>query len=165
MSQKYVLVTGCSADGVGHGIALEFLKHNFHVFATARTLSKMAELCTLSNVTPLQLDVTSSESIESVVEKVHEITGGHLDYLINNAGAGRIKPIIESSLEDHKRDMETNYFGAVALTQAFLPSILKVKGCVVNIGSMSSSINTPFNGTYILPTESPSSLPVLNYFH
>lgn len=83
---KSVLITGCSDGGIGGALALVFQKHGYHVFATARNLSKMRALATLPNVTLLTLDVMNNTHILSAVDAVTKETGGTLDYLINNSG-------------------------------------------------------------------------------
>lgn len=85
---KYALVTGCSEGGIGDFLAQEFHRNGVHVFATARTLSKIQHLGALGLIT-IQLDVTSPKSIEKAVVEVEKVTGGKLDFLVNNAGMGR----------------------------------------------------------------------------
>jgi NADP-dependent 3-hydroxy acid dehydrogenase YdfG len=63
-SPKTVLITGCSVGGIGSALALEFHRRGLHVFATARSLDKLAHLANLDCVTLLQLDVTSQASQE-----------------------------------------------------------------------------------------------------
>jgi 1-acylglycerone phosphate reductase len=71
MVKNSVLITGCSQGGIGFSLAESFQKRGLHVFATARSISKMAHLADLPNVTLLTLDVTSSSSI---AEAVHAVT-------------------------------------------------------------------------------------------
>jgi 1-acylglycerone phosphate reductase len=85
--QKTVLITGCSAGGIGDALAQCFQKHGFHVFATARNLSKIEHLGALG-MTVLALDVEDQKSIEQAVEAVTAATGGTLDVLINSSGGG-----------------------------------------------------------------------------
>ena len=84
---KYALITGCSAGGIGDALAQEFHAKGVHVFASARNLSKIEHLKTLGLAT-VQLDVTSAQSIENAVTEITKITGGKLDFLVNNAGMG-----------------------------------------------------------------------------
>jgi 1-acylglycerone phosphate reductase len=88
MTLDSVLVTGCSAGGIGSEIAIEFQKQGLHVFATARDVNKLAHFKDLAKVTILPLDVTSKQSVEAVIEAVKksERGGGKLKYLVNNAG-------------------------------------------------------------------------------
>src|SRR6187402_2831283 len=84
---QYALITGCSAGGIGDALAQEFHKNGIHVFATARSLSKISHLKALG-LSTIQLDVTSPESIKDAVAEVQKVTGGKLDFLVNNAGLG-----------------------------------------------------------------------------
>jgi len=79
-----VLITGCSAGGLGSAIAVAFQKRGIHVFATARDVSKMKHLSGIENITLLPLDVTSPTSIAEAAEfvKKSEIGGGKLKYLV-----------------------------------------------------------------------------------
>lgn len=86
MTLKSVLITGCSAGGIGFALVEAFQKRNFHDFATARDPSKMSQLDETTNVTLLSLDPTSIDSVQTVVESVRAQTGGTLDCLVNNAG-------------------------------------------------------------------------------
>ncbi len=86
MEKKSVLITGCTEGGIGFALAKEFQSRGLHVFATARSPSKMAALEKLPDVTLLSLDVTSTGSISAVVDAVSAATGGKLDYLVNNSG-------------------------------------------------------------------------------
>ena len=83
-SKKTVLITGCSS-GIGHALAREFNSKGFQVLATARSKDSIRDL-EEKGITPLALDVDSSESIQSLKEEVELITGGRLDMLVNNAG-------------------------------------------------------------------------------
>jgi 1-acylglycerone phosphate reductase len=85
---KSVLITGCSKGGIGDALAQEFHSKGLHVFATARDLSKVKHLKALG-LTTLKLDVTSAESIKNAVAEVEAVTGGKLDFLVNNAGMGK----------------------------------------------------------------------------
>lgn len=84
---KTALITGCSEGGIGDAIAQEFHKNGVRVFATARNLTKIEHLRALG-LEVLQLDVLSPESIQMAVVDVQKATGGTLDFLVNNAGAG-----------------------------------------------------------------------------
>lgn len=85
---RSALITGCSKGGIGDALAQEFHKKGIRVFATARNLAKIEHFKTLG-IEVLQLDVLSSESIQMAVSAVRKATGGKLDFLVNNAGAGQ----------------------------------------------------------------------------
>ena len=87
MDQKTVLITGCSEGGIGDALAKAFHKKGLRVFATARNLAKIEHLKALG-LDVLALDVVDDESIKNAVESVKAATGGTLDILVNNSGAG-----------------------------------------------------------------------------
>ena len=84
---KSVLITGCSEGGIGDYLARDFHKRGHRVFATARDLKKVEHLSVLG-LEVLALDVTCPESPTAAVEDVRAITGGTLDFLVNNSGSG-----------------------------------------------------------------------------
>lgn len=155
MALESVLVTGCTAGGIGSEIALEFQRQGLHVFATARDVKKLAHFEALSNVTILQLDVTSKQSVEAAVEAVQKsnIGGGKLKYLVNNAGLGHTTPLVHVDVEPGSaaREMwEVNYWGVLRVTKAFCTLLLQEKGSVVNIGSGIGLVYFPWVGPLTL---------------
>ena len=86
-TRKTVLITGCSAGGIDSALAQAFHDQGCRVFATARSLSKVAHLRDLG-ISVLQLDVENAASIDSAASQVGAATGGTLDILVNNAGLG-----------------------------------------------------------------------------
>lgn len=145
-TKKTVLITGCSDDGIGSGLAQALQARNMHVFATARTPSKMSQLASLENVTLLKLDVTDPTDIAAAVEAVTAATGGTLDCLINNAGRNHFMPILDENVQTLKSLWEINVWGPLAVTQAFAPLLIKQKGMAVFITSTAGYLNVPFMG-------------------
>lgn len=84
---RTVLITGCSAGGIGDALAQSFHRRGLQVFAAARDLAKVQHLKNMG-MTVLRLDVVDVESIQKAVVQVSETTGGSLDILVNNAGRG-----------------------------------------------------------------------------
>lgn len=90
MSQKRTaLITGCSKGGAGDALAQEFHRNGIRALATGRDLSKLEHLKGLG-IETLQLDVEDSESIKAAAKAVAKMTGGKLDFLVNNAGMGEL---------------------------------------------------------------------------
>jgi 1-acylglycerone phosphate reductase len=138
---KSVLITGCSAGGIGPALAFAFQKRGYHVFATARNTGKIpAELKNLPNVETITLDVTSAPSIAAAVEAATDRTGGRIDVIVNNGGGGYTTPLLDVDVAKAKALYEVNFFGVVAMTQAFAPALIKAKGAVVNISSISGLV-------------------------
>ncbi len=148
MSLRSVLITGCSAGGIGSALAESFQKHNLQVFATARSLSKMSHLKKLPNVTLLALDVTSASDIAKAVESVKSKTGGTLDYLVNNSGAQYACPTLDVDITRAKAMFDVNFWGVLAVTQAFAPLLIAAKGTLVTIGSINAVLNVPWMSVY-----------------
>lgn len=147
--KESVLITGCSDGGIGSALALEFQKHGYHVFATARDISKMSRLDGLSDVTKLKLDVVSSDDIKAAVTAV-EKAGGTLNYLINNAARNHFMPVLDEDLKAVRDLFEINFMAPIALTQAFAPLLIKAKGMAIYITSISGNLSIPYMGKTLL---------------
>ena len=119
---KTVLVTGCSDGGTGGAIAEAFHAKGYHVFATARTPSKISEkLRSSKNVTVLSLDVVSSDSIAAAVASVDKETGGTLDVLVNNSGVGLLNEDLVSRKDwESKVLLEGNKWSDLRIPNTFL---------------------------------------------
>lgn len=149
MALKSVLITGCSAGGIGSALVEAFRKRGLHVFATARDLTKMLHLERLPNVTVLALDPTSLASVQAAVEVVRAKTDGTLDYLVNNAGQTIIMPTLDFDIRIAKKMFDINVWGLIRVTQEFAPLVIAAKGTVVNISSISTSVLTPWMGKFL----------------
>ncbi|KAB8239005.1 hypothetical protein ETB97_009814 [Aspergillus alliaceus] len=147
MVQKTVLITGCSEGGIGDALAKSFHKRGFRVFASARNLAKVQHLKDMG-LDILQLDVTDEDSIRQAVLTVKAATGGHLDFLVNNSGAGYIMPLLDSDMSVAKKMFDVNVFAVVAVTQAFAPLLIASKGTIINIGSVLGKMPFPWQGFY-----------------
>ena len=92
----------------------------------------------------VQLDLEELNELEAKMETALGVYG-HIDILVNNGGISFRGEITSTTLEVDVRLMKTNYFGAVALTKALLPSMIQRKsGHVVMIGSVQSKLAIPF---------------------
>lgn len=144
MSAKVVLITGCSS-GIGRALAAAFAAQGCRVYATARRIEALATLEN-TNIRCLALDVDSADSIQSALQHVQS-ESGRLDMLVNNAGFAAMGPLAELPIERLRQQFETNVIAPIALIQAALP--LMAQGArVVNIGSVSGILTTPFAGAY-----------------
>ncbi|MBH3427945.1 SDR family oxidoreductase [Pseudomonas alkylphenolica] len=140
-----VLITGCSS-GIGRALADTFKNAGHTVWATARKPEDVAQLQAAGFV-GRQLDVNDACALESLAEAI-ESTHGGLDVLINNAGYGAMGPLLDGGVEAMQRQFETNVFALVGVTRALFPALRRNKGLVVNIGSVSGVLVTPFAGAY-----------------
>lgn len=145
MTQPVALITGCSS-GIGRALADTFKAAGYRVFAAAR---KGADLATLdaAGFTAVKLDVNDAEDIARVHARL-SAEAGRLDVLINNAGYGAMGPLLDGGAEGMRRQFETNVFSLVELTRACFPLLRASRGLVVNIGSVSGVMVTPFAGAY-----------------
>ena len=151
-TSKIVLVTGATA-GIGRMSALYLARQGHHVIATGRKVAELAKLKAEAaglELDTLVLDVTSEASIANAVGEVDAITNGHgLDVLVNNAGFGVLGPTAEISDSEMRRQYETNVFGLMNVTRAFLPKMRERKaGRIVNVSSVGGRITLPFFGVY-----------------
>src|SRR5262245_40274543 len=138
-TRKTVLITGCSEGSLGDSLARAFHSHGYRVIATARNPSKIAHF-TSQGIETLTLDVTSQSSIAECVSRVSALTGGKLDILLNNSGGNYPMPLVDASLDDARKLFDLNVWAVLAVTQAFLPFLLKSDhgGMIVNNTSMLS---------------------------
>jgi 1-acylglycerone phosphate reductase len=141
-TKQTVLITGCSDGGLGSELAQAFDNAGFHVYATARNLSKMAHLSSLG-IQTLELDVLSPDSITACVSQIPS-----LDMLVNNAGGGYSMPVADLDIEEAKKIFDLNVWSYIAVTQACLPLLLKSKGMIVNQTSVVGSVPIPFSAAY-----------------
>ncbi len=142
-------ITGASS-GFGRILAEEVLKAGGKVIATARKLDKIADLEQKypGNARAFALDVTDPAQILSVVAQA--LTSfSPLDVLVNNAGYGLAGGIEEATEEEFMPVFETNVFGLMRITRAFLPHFRKQRsGNIVNLSSIGGLIGTAGWGYY-----------------
>ncbi|MDX2092669.1 MAG: SDR family oxidoreductase [Kofleriaceae bacterium] len=151
-TSKTVLITGATA-GIGRVTALHLAKRGHHVIATGRKSAELAKLKTEAvglHLDTLLLDVTSAASITSAVAATNVLTGGRpLDVLVNNAGFGVLGPTAEIDDAEMRRQYETNVFGLMNVTRAFLPQMrAHHRGRIINVSSIGGRITLPYFGVY-----------------
>ncbi|MBV4458501.1 oxidoreductase [Pseudomonas sp. COR58] len=141
---KTLFITGASS-GFGHALAKEALAAGHRVIGTVRREADLQAFEALSpgNAHGVILDVTDFDRIDAVVAET-ETAFGPVDVLVNNAGYGHEGVFEESPLEEMRRQFDVNVFGAVAVTQAFLPCFRQRRaGRILNITSMGGTITMP----------------------
>ncbi|KAI1815335.1 putative short-chain dehydrogenase/reductase [Poronia punctata] len=147
--RKTVLITGCSAGGLGAALAKAFHEEDCHVFATARDPAKIeSALAALPHVEVLALDVASPASVADCVAQVAAKTDKCLDVLINNAGGGFILPLLDTPMADAKDMFDVNFWGVLAMAQACAPLLINAKGTMVNVSSIAGVTPFPWQGIY-----------------
>jgi len=146
-----VLITGATS-GIGRHAALALAESGQRVIATGRKADALLQLRRDSGerVEIVELDVNRGDSIESAKREVQRLTAGSgVDVLINNAGYGMAAPLIETTETDLRDQFETNVFGLMGVTRAFVPDMLaRGSGRVINISSVGGRVTFPFFGAY-----------------
>jgi NAD(P)-dependent dehydrogenase (short-subunit alcohol dehydrogenase family) len=136
MTSKVWFITGASR-GFGHEWAMGALRRGDRVAAVARDTSALERMRDEFGdaVLPLQLDVTDRAADIAAVAAAHEYFG-RLDVVVNNAGYGQYGFVEELSENDIRAQMETNFYGAVWVTQAALPYLRQQRsGHIVQVTS------------------------------
>lgn len=151
MTKKIVFLTGCSR-GIGFTTSSYLAEKGYIVYASVRTLTSSQELLNLaekfSNLHVLELDVTNPKSIHLATTEVLR-KEGKIDVLINNAAQILFGPIETLSIEQMKEQFDVNLFGAMAVTQAFLPCMRRNKnGRIIFLGSTSGVACSSMYGCY-----------------
>lgn len=144
---KKVLITGAN-KGIGFETARQLLQHGYYVYVGSRKLENgqaaVAKLNAegLIHVEAVQLDVTSSDSVQAARREIGRKTDV-LDVLINNVGinGGMPQSSLEASIDQFKRVFDTNLYGVVRVTQAFIDLLKKSPDPrIVNVSSSGSSL-------------------------
>jgi NAD(P)-dependent dehydrogenase (short-subunit alcohol dehydrogenase family) len=145
-TSKAVLITGCSS-GIGRATAQRLAGKGWTVYATARRAESIADL-EAAGCRTLSLDVTDEASMPAAVAAV-EAEHGAVGVLVNNAGYSQSGAVESVSMDDVRRQFETNVFGLVRLTQLVLPAMRRQGwGKVVNLSSMGANFVFPGGGYY-----------------
>lgn len=148
-----ILISGATS-GIGRCAALYLASRGHHVIASGRKAEALAELAAEATarghrLDAVRLDVTDQASIDAACAEAQRLTEGRgIDALINNAGYGHAGPTAETTGEQIRRQFETNVFGLMALTRAFLPQIRARRGRILNVSSIGGRVTFPFFGVY-----------------
>ncbi|GLZ85785.1 short-chain dehydrogenase/reductase [Metapseudomonas resinovorans] len=145
MPSPTALITGCSS-GIGRALADAFKASGYTVWATARKPQDLAAL-EAAGFIAVELDVNDQSAVAALAERLEQEEGG-LDVLVNNAGFGAMGPLLDGGVDALRKQFDTNVFALVDLTRACFPLLRKRRGLVVNIGSVSGVLVTPFAGAY-----------------
>jgi NADP-dependent 3-hydroxy acid dehydrogenase YdfG len=150
-ASQSILITGATS-GIGRDAAMRLARAGHLVLAGGRRADALASLARDSGgrVEPMALDVTDPGSVEAARELVERRTGGRgLDVLVNNAGYALPGPLEALAEADLRELFDTNLFGLLAVTRAFLPAMReRGQGRVVNVGSIMGRVAMPLLGAY-----------------
>ncbi|SPJ35015.1 SDR family NAD(P)-dependent oxidoreductase [Kushneria phyllosphaerae] len=134
---KVVMVTG-AGSGIGEATARRFGSEGAKVVLIGRTKEKLARVADSieSETLVLSADVSDGDAMNRLVADVIE-RFGRLDVLVNNAGVAPGGRVHEADIDDWKQVMSINVDGVFYASRAALPELLKTKGSIVNVSSVS----------------------------
>jgi NAD(P)-dependent dehydrogenase (short-subunit alcohol dehydrogenase family) len=142
-----IFITGVSS-GIGAATARLFAGKGWNVVGTVRRPEDAEPWANLQNVRILILDVTDPEAVAGVVEKAFAVFG-RIDVVMNNAGYFQMGPLETSTMDQIRAQYETNVFGLIGITKAFLPLLrAQGSGLFVNVASTSAENGYPFGSIY-----------------
>jgi uncharacterized protein len=153
MTAKLVLVTGASS-GIGETTAKRYAAGGARVLLLARNAERLDSVSATigrggGNASPFPIDLADAEAVAELCARI-EREAGTPDILINNAGAGRWLPLVETSAEAALAMIEVPYLAAFNLTRAFLPNMLaRRSGAIACITSPASYLVWPDACAYI----------------
>ena len=140
--RELVIVTGANR-GIGKAIALKFAKENYNVIIFGREKKSLKnvqdEFKSYGIICESFAGDVSDEKFVS--ESIHKILNefGTIDHLINNAGVGIMKKVVDASLEDFKKQIDANLYGIFNFSKSVLPNMIqKQSGSIINILSLAS---------------------------
>jgi 3-oxoacyl-[acyl-carrier protein] reductase len=151
LNQKVVIVTGASR-GIGRGIAEVLARRGAHIVAAARADNAAATVDAIQgaggSAETASLDVTDSDSVETLVEAVLT-RHGRIDVLVNNAGIARDQLLLRMKREEWDEVITTNLTGAFTCVHAVLkPMIKRRAGRIISISSVVGQMGNPGQVNY-----------------
>lgn len=143
---QVALITGASS-GIGAALAREFARQGAHTVLLARRVDRVEALAremTEGGRRSLALagDVTRDGDVERAVELARR-EFGRLDVAVANAGFSVAGRLVDLTLEDYRRQFETNIFGVLRTLMAAVPALRESRGRMVLIGSMFGMMSIP----------------------
>jgi short-subunit dehydrogenase len=154
MSVQGVAVVTGSSSGIGFETSLALARNRFHTYATMRNLEDgsrhITDIAKNENL-PLQVIQLDVNNDKSVIDAINRILRDkdRLDIVVNNAGYDLMGVFEETSMNEIRGQFETNFFGAIRVMQAVIPTMRKQRrGKIVNIKSLGGRIAIPLNSIY-----------------
>jgi NAD(P)-dependent dehydrogenase (short-subunit alcohol dehydrogenase family) len=139
-----VLVTGGSS-GIGLALVKRLAAAGDQVFSASRNPGRAGDI---EGVTTMTVDVSDPDAAAPAIDAVVE-RAGRIDAVVNNAGAGVIGSIEDTSDDDALHTFQTNVLGALRLARAALPVMRRQRsGRIVNVTSMNDTFPAPFGAYY-----------------
>jgi short-subunit dehydrogenase len=164
MASKLVLVTGASS-GIGEATAMRYSARGAHVLLLARNAGRLERVAdairrTGGSATPFVIDLADAKAIADTSARIKR-EHGTPDSVINNAGAGRWLPLVDTTAEDALAMIEVPYLAAFNLTRAFVPDMIaRGSGALAYITSPASYLAWPKASAYIAARRAVAGLAV-----
>lgn len=151
--QSIAVVTG-SSSGIGFETSLLLARNGFYTYATMRDRLKADKIEKIANKENLPLEVLSMDvdNDDSVRNAIHKIIDEKkkIDILVNNAGYGLFGALEDISIEEIKKQFDTNLFGAIRTIKEVLPTMRKQKnGIIINVSSIAGVVGIPAECIYV----------------
>ena len=148
---KVALVTGAST-GIGRALALELAREGADVAVSARRLDLLEEVARDieglgRKALPIRCDVTLEDEVRAAVAATVARFGA-LDVVVANAGFGVVGPVESLTVDDFRRQFDTNVFGVLHTVKAALPELEKSRGRLALVGSVSGHVTVPATAAY-----------------
>ncbi len=145
--QTGVLITGASS-GIGKACAQHLARRGYLVYGTSRSAPFPPAPPGPGQPVLIRMDVTQDDSVRGAVDlALREL--GRLDVVVNNAGFAIAGAVEDTSIEEAKSQLETNFFGILRVCRAVLPVMRSQgEGLIVNIGSLGGVTALPFQALY-----------------
>ena len=158
--RKSVIVTGASS-GIGKYTVLKLAEYGYQVFGLARRYDKLATILSSERLSkdlyiPIEFDITNPETFDDILNDIISKTKENTIYgLVNNAGYVEPGAVEDITMDNLRKQFETNFFGLVGFTKKVLPLMmiqrnggLGVGGRIVNVSSLAGLISLPLIGAY-----------------
>jgi NAD(P)-dependent dehydrogenase (short-subunit alcohol dehydrogenase family) len=151
--QSIAVVTG-SSTGIGFETSLLLARNGFYTYATMRDTfksDKIEKIAYKENL-PLEvlsMDVDNDDSVRNAIQKIID-KKKKIDILVNNAGYGLFGALEDISIEEIKKQFETNLFGAIRAIKEVLPTMREKKnGILINVTSIAGIVGVPAECIYV----------------
>ena len=151
--QNIAVVTG-SSTGIGFETSLLLARNGFYTYATMRGTGKSDKIEKIAYTENLPLEVLplDVDNDNSVKNNIHKILDEKkkIDVLVNNAGYGLFGALEDISIEESKKQFETNLFGAIRTIKEVLPTMRKQRnGIIINVTSIAGVVGVPAECIYV----------------
>lgn len=155
MSQQNIAVVTGSSSGIGLLTTIELALNGYQVVATMRNLERSGRLEEAAQKAAVRdklelrrLDITEFDTLGPAVDQVVH-SYGRIDVLVNNAGFPVVGFGEDLLLQEYRKQLETNFFGNVAMTKAVLPVMREQKsGHIIQVTSVSGRVGQPVVSAY-----------------